>query len=439
MSSIAIRAEALSKQYKIGLEKRDNTLRDALAHRVKAFFCHQRNGSAEHSAPPRVRNTIWALKNVSFQVRQGEVVGVIGANGSGKSTLLKILARITKPTTGSGEIHGRVASLLEVGTGFHSELTGRENVYLNGAILGMRNDEIRRKFDEIVAFSEVEKFIDTPVKHYSSGMHVRLAFAVAAHLEPEILIVDEVLAVGDAAFQKKSMGKMVDVAQEGRTVLFVSHNMAAVQTLCNRVIWLNTGRIAEAGQPSRVVSRYLQTSFSSLTEQVWPDFARAPGNEKVRLRRACVRRLDGCPLDPITVRTPFALEFEYWNLQRDACLNLSLHIYNEQGIIVFNAVPIDEPAWQGRPFPVGLFRDVCFVPGDLLNDGIYRIELLVVKDDTTVIHRQKEILIFDVHDVPYGRRAWYGKWSGTVRPSLQWRTELLHRADPFEPLPGSRN
>ena len=299
----------------------------------------------------------------------------------------------------------------------------------------MRNDEIRRKFDEIVAFSEVEKFIDTPVKHYSSGMHVRLAFAVAAHLEPEILIIDEVLAVGDAAFQKKSMGKMVDVAQEGRTVLFVSHNMAAVQTLCNRVIWLNSGRIAEGGQPSQVVSRYLQTSFSAVTEQVWPDLGSAPGNEKVRLRRASVRPLDGSGVNPITIRTPFALEFEYWNLQPDAHLNLSLHVYNEQGIMVFNALPINEPVWQGRPMPAGLFRDVCHVPGDLLNDGVYRIELLVVKDDSNVIYRHKEILTFDVHDVPEGRGAWYGKSSGTVRPALSWRTELLDGTDPFHPRP----
>jgi lipopolysaccharide transport system ATP-binding protein len=251
MSDAAIRVRGLSKRYRIGERVRYRTLRDSLTDTLMGPFRRARklSGGGEE---------FWALKDVSFEVKRGEVVGVIGRNGAGKSTLLKLLSRITEPTEGVAEIHGRVGSLLEVGTGFHPELTGRENVFLNGAILGMRREEIRRKFDEIVAFSEIEKFLDTPVKHYSSGMYTRLAFAVAAHLEPEILIVDEVLAVGDAEFQKKCLGKMQDVAGTGRTVLFVSHNMAAVQSLCSRCVLLKAGQLARQGPPGQLVAEYLR-------------------------------------------------------------------------------------------------------------------------------------------------------------------------------------
>ena len=247
MNQLAIRAEGLSKQYRIGVGPRYKMLRDSLSGLAAAAFRPWRRRTPE---------TIWALRDVSFEVKLGEVVGVIGRNGSGKSTLLKILSRITEPTEGRAEIRGRVGSLLEVGTGFHLELTGRENIFLSGAILGMRRAEIGRKFDEIVEFAEVEKFIDTPVKHYSSGLYLRLAFAVAAHLEPEVLLVDEVLAVGDAAFQKKCLGKMSDVAMQGRTVLFVSHNMASVEHLCERCILLDNGHVRLAGESHEVIGRY---------------------------------------------------------------------------------------------------------------------------------------------------------------------------------------
>jgi lipopolysaccharide transport system ATP-binding protein len=268
MSDIAIRVENLSKLYKIGIaSRRHDTLRDQTAAALKALF--QRNGNSP-SAKDR-QDTFWALEQVSFEVKTGEVVGIIGSNGAGKSTLLKILSRITPPTSGRVDIHGRVGSLLEVGTGFHPELTGRENIYLNGAILGMKKAELERKFDEIVAFSGVERFMDTPVKRYSSGMYVRLAFAIAAHLEPEILIVDEVLAVGDASFQEKCLGKMEDAAREGRTVLFVSHNMAAVRNLCSRAILLKNGRIDQSGAVEDVVRAYLMVdvddSYSTLEER----------------------------------------------------------------------------------------------------------------------------------------------------------------------------
>ncbi len=255
MTDVVIRAENLSKRYHIGEREPYLTLRDVLTRALKA------SARIFHSRPPASSNGhdryIWALKDVSFEIRQGEVVGVIGRNGAGKSTLLKILARVTKPTRGFAEVHGRVGSLLEVGTGFHQELTGRENTYLNGAILGMRRREIDRKFDEIVAFAEIERFIDSPVKHYSSGMYIRLAFAVAAHLEPEILFVDEVLAVGDGAFQKKCLGKMGEVAQQGRTVVFVSHNLAAVGALCHSAVLLSSGRIVKHGPTQSVISEYL--------------------------------------------------------------------------------------------------------------------------------------------------------------------------------------
>ena len=273
MSKIAIRAENLSKQYAIGVAGPSyGTLRDSLVDGLRKLL--QRNSHTkfrravkrlygQSTDATELDKSIWALKDISFEVKQGEVVGIIGRNGAGKSTLLKLLSRITEPTTGLAEIHGRVGALLDVGTGFHAELTGRENIYLNAAILGMKRVEIDRKFDEIVAFAEVEKFIDTPVKHYSSGMYLRLAFAVAAHLEPEILIVDEVLAVGDAMFQKKCLGKMENVTKEGRTVLFVSHSMTAIQSLCDRVLWLDAGKLIDEGPTQKVVQHYLQSTVST--------------------------------------------------------------------------------------------------------------------------------------------------------------------------------
>jgi len=260
MKDIVIRVENLSKRYLIGQREPYKTLRDTLAERFTAPF-RALASSQLHTTSPN-GNIVWALRDVSFEVKHGEVIGVIGRNGAGKSTLLKILSRITEPTAGRAMLHGRVGSLLEVGTGFNPELTGRENIFLNGAILGMRRREIERKFDEIVAFAELEKFIDTPVKRYSSGMYMRLAFSVAAHLEPEILIVDEVLAVGDVQFQKKCMGKMGDVVQQGRTILFVSHNMSAIRTLCENTIWLEEGQVRAQGSSNEIVQHYLEASLS---------------------------------------------------------------------------------------------------------------------------------------------------------------------------------
>jgi lipopolysaccharide transport system ATP-binding protein len=428
----AIRATGLGKRYELGRSlQRDRTLRESLVESAGGLMrSFRRDGTAE-------ARELWALRDVSFEIAEGQAVGLIGSNGAGKSTLLKLLTRVTAPTVGRAEIHGRVGSLLEVGTGFHPDLTGRENVFLNGAILGMRGAEIARKFDEIVAFAEVERFIDTPVKRYSSGMYLRLAFAVAAHLEPEVLLVDEVLAVGDAAFQRKCLGKMSDVAASGRTVVFVSHNLVAVQRLCRRALWLREGRVVDDGEAGQVVARYLQSVGSSVESREWPDVASAPGSDRVRLRRAAVEwdteGRDAAATDEITTRTPLRLAFEYWNMREGARLNLSLHVYDEQGIMAFNTLPPVTSPWRGRPMPAGLYRDVCHIPGDLLNDGRYRIELLVVQDENTIIYRHDEVLVFEVRDSVELRGEWYGRWPGVVRPQLAWETELVKPGAPAAP------
>jgi lipopolysaccharide transport system ATP-binding protein len=435
MTDVAIHCEGLAKQYWIGERESYKALRDVITNafasplrRVHSALSHSSNGSDEREKP-----NIWALKDVSFEIKRGEVVGIIGRNGAGKSTLLKILSRITEPTQGTADIWGRIGSLLEVGTGFHPELTGRDNIFLNGAILGMKKTEITRKFDEIVAFAELEKFIDTPVKRYSSGMYMRLAFSVAAHLEPDILLVDEVLAVGDTQFQKKCLNKMEDVGQEGRTVILVSHNMNAIQRLCHTAIWLDNGTIEKRGAPSVVVGDYLKAASTSLTEIRWEDPAVAPGNDVVRLRSATIRPSGGQPSDRITVRTDFLMEFEYWNLKAGAYLNLSVHVLNDQGICVFNTGPAYEPVWNGKPFPKGLFRSVCCVPADLMNEGMHRIQLLVVQNQGFVIFRHDDLLCFDIHEEVEMGEGYFGDWPGAVRPKLEWTTELLDH-----PLPARR-
>jgi lipopolysaccharide transport system ATP-binding protein len=423
MSKFSVQVEKLSKRYRIGKSKSHLNGRKPFWNVVTAPFSYLSNTLRE----PSPDEIIWALKDVSFEVEQGKAFGMIGRNGAGKSTLLKVLSRITEPTTGQALIHGRVGSLLEVGTGFHPELTGRENIYLSGAIMGMKKAEIDRKFDEIVAFAEVDKFIDTPVKRYSSGMYVRLAFGVAAHLEPEILLVDEVLAVGDAAFQKKCLGKMGDVAKTGRTVLFVSHNMVAVQNLCNQVIWLDGGKTVEEGNPSQVISHYLLTSTSSaVAEREWDDQTKAPGNDKVRLRRVYVRAGDGLTSELITMQTPLKIEVEFWNLTSAAQLSVTLHLYTEEQIVAFTTGSEEtDSVWGTRPLPVGLFRSVCHIPGNFMNRGSYQVLLLIVQNTDTIIYRYENVLSFEVHDTSKRSGAWHGKESGVVHPSLEWRTQYL--------------
>ena len=416
MSDFAIRVQQLGKQYEIGEQEMYRTLRDSIADFVTSPF--RRSGRQ-----PRADNRFWALQDITFDVKHGELIGIIGRNGAGKSTLLKVLSRITEPTTGRAEIRGRVGSLLEVGTGFHPELTGRENIYFNGAILGMRKVEITRKLDAIIDFAGIDQFVDTPVRRYSTGMYMRLAFAVAAHLETDILFVDEVLAVGDAEFQKKCLNKMQAVGSRGKTIFFVSHNMTAIRRLCQKAVWLDRGQIVDMGPTANVVAAYLRTASVETYEQVWDDPAMAPGNEAVRIKRATVRPLVPDANDQLSVSTPIALEFEYWNLEPGARLNLSLCVFNEEGVMVFNTGPVNEPEWHGKPFAAGLYRSVCYIPGDLLNDGMYRVTLLVVKDQSIIVYQHEEIISFEVHENAEKRNGWLGKWPGALRPDLKWTTE----------------
>jgi lipopolysaccharide transport system ATP-binding protein len=322
---------------------------------------------------PDRKHLVHALQDVSFDVRDGEIVGIIGRNGAGKSTLLKILTRIVEPSKGRAELRGRVGSLLEVGTGFHPELTGRENIYLNGALLGMQRREIERKFDEIVAFAEVERFLDTPVKRYSSGMYVRLAFAVAAHLEPEILLVDEVLAVGDAAFQRKCLGKMSQVARTGRTILFVSHNMAAVTRLCNRAVWLEQGRLRRVGDVDDVISDYLSFGSEGTGEvKFQEDLGPAPGSEFVRLRAVRIRNTDGQIATSLDVRSSFCIETEYSILQPAANLRVGLRIVAHDGTVILSSKDADEYEEMGLRQP-GEYVSRCTIPADFLNFGQYYV------------------------------------------------------------------
>lgn len=412
MSATAIRCEGVSKRYRIGERERYQTLRDTIARGAARLL--RRDRQAEERA------TIWALDDISFELAQGEVMGIIGRNGAGKSTLLKILSRITKPTRGRAEIRGRVGSLLEVGTGFHPELTGRENIYLNGAILGIKRREIGRRFDEIVAFAEIDRFLDTPVKHYSSGMYMRLAFAVAAHLETEVLFVDEVLAVGDAAFQKKCLGTMGNLAQQGRTVLFVSHNLLAVNGLCTRAICLHEGRVVADGPPTTITSQYLREWVTASSEVVYDDLDSAPGSGVFRLRRASVQPLGGSPSDSITVRTAFVVEFEYWKLA-DRGMDLAADLFNELGIHLFTTVSRDGP-----PQKRGLLRSSFVVPGDLLNNGSHHVDLTAYTSAGEVIVHLYDVLSFDVHDAVSELRGFYhGAWPGALRPHLTWTTERL--------------
>lgn len=421
MSKLVIRVEGLSKRYRIGKRKEIANRQDSIYHNLTSPFQYL----IDSLRPPSEDEILWALRDVTFDVFKGEVIGIIGRNGAGKSTLLKLLSRITEPTRGSALLLGRVGSLLEVGTGFHPELTGRENIYLSGAVLGMKRAEIDRKFDEIVAFAETEKFLDTPVKRYSSGMYVRLAFAVAAHLDPEILVVDEVLAVGDAAFQKKCLGKMGDVATQGRTVLFVSHNMVAIQNLCDRVIWLQNGGIMEHGPTPQVISHYLQVSLSNVTEQRWDDIMNAPGNDKVRLHRVSMRPINPDGSNLITMKSPLELVVEYWNMIPDSLLHLSLHFYNEQQIIAFTTTSIDsQHDAQDHPLQKGLFRSVCQIPGNFLNTGLHRVHLLILRN-SKIVHRQEDAIVFDVLDMSTRSSTYYGKEPGAVRPILNWTTDLI--------------
>jgi lipopolysaccharide transport system ATP-binding protein len=353
---------------------------------------------------------VWALENINFQINQGEILGIIGRNGAGKSTLLKILSKVTAPTKGQIKIRGRIASLLEVGTGFHPELTGRENIFLNGAILGMTKTEIKSKFDEIVAFSGVEKYIDTPVKRYSSGMYVRLAFAVAAHLEPEILVIDEVLAVGDADFQKKCLGKMKDVSSEGRTVLFVSHNMAAVKELCSVGLFLQNGQVNSMGSMQEIIQNYVtQNLATKLVAESAIDKEKFPLAQIVKSWISVQSNSN-----VISVDTDFEIAFEIEIHESDLELNLSMTIESALGQTVFNTLSESFITKKGNR------TAVCRIPKDLLNNGLFFVTIVLTRDRSTAIQLLEEVLTFEVLD-NRENEAWFGDISHhLIRPKLNW-------------------
>lgn len=417
-----IEVNNISKKYIIS-HKTDakslyNTLGEFVGSKIKNLIPSKKRRSKSNDI--QKREEFWALRDVSFNVNQGDKIGIIGRNGAGKSTLLKILSRITDPSEGNVKIKGRVASLLEVGTGFHQDLTGRENIFLNGAILGMRKEEIKRKFDEIVAFSEIEKFLDTPVKRYSSGMYVRLAFAVAAHLEPEILLIDEVLAVGDAEFQKKCLGKMSDISSEGRTILFVSHNMQAIQTFCNKAVFLNKGEIVEAGEVTHIVRQYLKSFSESKLHKEWT-FETAPENENAKLIRTRVFKKDD--KEVIEAGDEIYFEFIFYNKKENVNLDVTFHLVDEMGILVFVGSTVLDA--KSLVYKKGYIKTVCRIHRDLLNEGNYTISrLLLVQDKGKFYFEIKDILNFEVVQKKSEYLGWIGKKEGVIKPNLHWEVEI---------------
>ncbi|MBZ5557765.1 MAG: ATP-binding cassette domain-containing protein, partial [Acidobacteriia bacterium] len=379
MTHPAIRIEHLGKEYRIGGQpERYRSLRDSVVKAAKAPFQRVASVLSGRSSVLSER-TFWALRDITLDIQPGEVVGIIGRNGAGKSTLLKILSRITEPTVGHADIYGRVGSLLEVGTGFHPELTGRENIYLNGAILGMARAEIERKFDEIVAFSEIETFIDTMVKHYSSGMYMRLAFAVAAHLEPEILLIDEVLAVGDLEFQRKCLGKMEDVSRLGRTVLFVSHNMSAVT------------------RTPAVVAEYVFKGYGTRAERQWLDESRAPGDDTVRLLRVRAHDPAGVVQESFDIRQPIAIEIQYKVMKPGLRFTPCFDVLNDAGVVLF--LSQESLDWERIDRPVGTQVATCWIPGNFLAEGTFSIDVALwgFRTPPTGVIEENGVISISVH------------------------------------------
>jgi lipopolysaccharide transport system ATP-binding protein len=432
-----IRIENLSKQYRIGARQAAyTTLRETVTRGIRAPL-RLLHGNARE---PDER--VWALRDVTLDVTQGEVLGLVGRNGAGKSTLLKILSRITHPTTGQVDLYGRVGSLLEVGTGFHPELSGRENIYLNGAILGMKRVEIARKFDEIVAFAEVGKYIDTPVKRYSTGMCVRLAFAVAAHLEPEILLVDEVLAVGDAAFQKKCLGKIDSVAHQGRTVLFVSHQMPAIKSLCSRAIHIDQGRIIQDADPESVVNQYLQCAGSDLCpSRTWPDPQQRPGNEQLQLLSMRVVNSQGELLGTYPTREPIFVEMEFDLAFLHSALCVGFDLIDRDGNTVFRSVHTDRQEGEWPRLVVGRNRLQCRIPPGLLKFGMYYLAPKAFLHGISWVLNGQRGLSFHVlmnhSQSPFWNMEDQRKFPGIISPCLPWKS-LKGARDMHTPAPASR-
>ncbi len=429
----AIRVQNLGKQYKIGALQtrfRYGMLRDVLVDTVAAPFraaSYLFRLSKNERGNKKEENFIWALKDVSFDVQEGRVLGIVGRNGAGKSTLLKILSRVTEPTKGTVTVRGRVGSLLEVGTGFHPELTGRENIYMNGAILGMKRAEIDHKFDEMVEFSEVGQFIDTPVKRYSSGMYLRLAFAVAAHLEPEILVVDEVLAVGDAEFQRKCLGKMGDVAQQGRTVLFVSHNMSAILRLTQEAIVLNKGRLLMRGPTQEAVDFYLSSGQAQAGERFWDEDEATAASAPFRPISLKVRDGRGKVIDTVRSTEPLTIEFEYCLDSALTGLRVGFYLSTMRGEYVFTSFDTDEPQMfeQYGARKAGRYVSRCVIPADVFNEGRYGLGVNASSFGVRRYFMDENALAFNVDISGAPGTHWPEPRVGPLRPRLEWKIEKI--------------
>jgi lipopolysaccharide transport system ATP-binding protein len=418
MSRVILKVENVSKQYRLG-----QLGTGTISHDLNRLWAKMRGkedpylkiGDTNDRSSAGGSDYVWSLKDINFEVKQGDVLGIIGKNGAGKSTLLKILSQVTTPTTGEVNVKGRIAALLEVGTGFHPDLSGRENIYLNGAILGMTKQEIKSKLDEIVEFSGVAKYLETPVKRYSSGMMVRLGFAVAAHLEPEILIVDEVLAVGDAEFQKKCLGKMKDVAGEGRTVLFVSHNMAAVKSLCNKGLLLEQGKVVKYSDVNEVLDLYNSNSKEITTQKVW-SVEDAPGNSKAKIISIKLLAHE----DAFYIEKELELEVEFYNFIDGQVLNISISIFDDNDVYILAAPNLDR-----KPLPIGIYKSKMTVPPNFFNTQKYFFNVLLVGNNYEILAELDKVVSLETIEDGSERSNYFGYWGGTIRPKFNWENSYL--------------
>ncbi|MEO5998185.1 MAG: polysaccharide ABC transporter ATP-binding protein [Chitinophagaceae bacterium] len=427
MSDLIIQAENISKLYRLGTLDTGSLKQDMklwwdknVLKKKNAFF-----DTGESTGSDQIfDNYIWSLKNVSFDVREGEIWGIIGHNGAGKSTLLKILSRIIRPTEGVVRGRGKISSMLEVGTGFDKELSGKENIYISGYMLGMKKADIKRNFDEIVDFSGVGQFLDTPVKRYSSGMYVRLAFAVAAYLEPDILIVDEVLAVGDSEFQKKSLGKMKEVStQKGRTIIFVSHSMNAISNLCSKAIWLQKGTVHATGDTQTVVNNYLGAYQHEVISHAWRPDEPSPGNSYIKMLSIDLIPDLEDPLESMDVRTPLTVKFSFFNYTSHINLTIGLQLFTIAGECIFDVLTTYADCLEGA------MEGECSIPGNFLNDGSYYFSIVFLKDSAMELYYFEESLHFDLKDYRENSN-WYGKWKGYIRPQLPFRLKQVESLIP---------
>lgn len=439
-----VHLDGVSKRFRLGASNEYGRLTEVFASAIRRWASRGPSPtiSSDTSRKGQIRDGwFWALEGLDLEVGQGEILGIVGRNGAGKSTLLKLLARIITPTTGRVGVRGRIGSLLEVGTGFHPELTGRENVYLNGSILGMSRRDIKARFDAIVDFSEIGEFLDTPVKRYSSGMAVRLAFSVAAYLEPDVLIVDEVLAVGDHAFQQKCVLKAKELGEQGRTVLLVSHNLASVANLCTRAVYLRDGKLVMDGRPDSVIEEYLKSSVGTSGEKRW-ERSDAPQSSRLLLRSVAIRSGTGAPdaASEVDIDRPICISVEFEVLQEDAMVAVSLRLRDESAVNILwtaNAPSMcqrPDPLF-GKPLPKGIYRSVCTLPSNFLNDNRYFISLALGEKPGDTEIELDSVLSFVVHDTGAMRKEYAGSWAGPmIRPRLDWNSQTL---DPVHPIAAS--